>query len=315
VIAVLNYVTLRQPAETLRILVGLGLAAFTFGALAYLLAERALRPVFALANPTDATDARAPAVGVRDRLLLAWLLGSGVPLLFIVAIPLRASEGVNLPTTVPMEVMAVLGLVLGAVTTVFAAGSVAEPLATLRTGLRRVQHGDLDAAVPADDPGEIGLLQVGFNEMVAGLRERRRLEELFGQHVGEEVAREALRGGAPLGGAVCDVTVLFVDLVGSTALAESRPAPEVVVLLNDFFERVVRAVTAEGGWIDKFEGDGALCVFGAPARQDDHSARGLRAARRSWTSCAGSVSRPRSGCPEGTSSPGTSGPSAGTSTR
>src|SRR5207244_1877997 len=46
-----------------------------------------------------------------------------------------------------------------------------------------------------------------------------------------------------------------------------------------FFECVVSRIGAEGGWVNKFEGDGALCVFGAPAEQPDHAARALRAAR------------------------------------
>jgi adenylate cyclase len=50
-------------------------------------------------------------------------------------------------------------------------------------------------------------------------------------------------------------------------------------MLNTFFGTVVRTVAAEGGWVNKFEGDGALCVFGAPADQPDHAARALRAAR------------------------------------
>ena len=41
----------------------------------------------------------------------------------------------------------------------------------------------------------------------------------------------------------------------------------------------MRVVSAEGGWVNKFEGDGALCVFGAPAMQPDHAARALRSAR------------------------------------
>jgi adenylate cyclase len=52
-----------------------------------------------------------------------------------------------------------------------------------------------------------------------------------------------------------------------------------VARLNQFFGTVVRTVAAEGGWVNKFEGDGALCVFGAPAAQPDHAARALRAAR------------------------------------
>jgi adenylate cyclase len=74
--------------------------------------------------------------------------------------------------------------------------------------------------------------------------------------------------------------VLFVDVVGSTALAERRPAVEVVALLNRFFDVVIRAVDGEDGWVNKFEGDAALCVFGAPMEQPDHAARALRAATR-----------------------------------
>src|SRR5206468_1783520 len=131
--------------------------------------------------------------------------------------------------------------------------------------------------VPVDDDGELGLLQAGFNHMASGLRERERLRELFGGYVGEEVARRALESGS-LEGEERDVSVLFVDVVGSTALAERRPPVEVVALLNRFFDAVVRVVDDEDGWVDKFEGDAALCVFGAPMEQLDHAARALRAA-------------------------------------
>ena len=49
--------------------------------------------------------------------------------------------------------------------------------------------------------------------------------------------------------------------------------------MNRFFDAVVRAVTAHGGWVNKFHGDGALCVFGAPAEEADHAAHALAAAR------------------------------------
>jgi adenylate cyclase len=73
--------------------------------------------------------------------------------------------------------------------------------------------------------------------------------------------------------------VVFVDLIGSTAMAEVLPPSEVVATLNDFFDVVVRIVDAQGGWVNKFEGDGALCVFGVPGTQPDHAARALAAAR------------------------------------
>lgn len=100
-------------------------------------------------------------------------------------------------------------------------------------------------------------------------------------------ARHALEVGVELGGEILEVTVMFADLVGSTALAESRPPTEVVTLLNELFEIIVTAVEAENGWVDKFVGDGAVCVFGAPSPRPDHARCGLRAARRLALSASG----------------------------
>ena len=73
--------------------------------------------------------------------------------------------------------------------------------------------------------------------------------------------------------------MLYVDVIGSTALAQRLPPQEVVAALNAFFETVVSVTSSHRGWVNKFEGDGALCVFGAPADDDDHATHALRAAR------------------------------------
>ena len=131
-----------------------------------------------------------------------------------------------------------------------------------------------------DDGGEVGLLQAGFNDMVAGLRERLLFRELLDHHIGDEVCAVRRRAWCRPSGEVREVSALFVDVIGSTGLAQAMPATEVVEALNELFRLVVRAVSAEGGWVNKFEGDAALCVFGAPDAQPDHAARALRAARR-----------------------------------
>jgi adenylate cyclase len=115
--------------------------------------------------------------------------------------------------------------------------------------------------------------------MVAGLREHERLRDLFGRHVGEDVARQAIERGVELGGEVREAAVLFVDVVGSTTIAASRPPAEVVGMLNSFFRVVVEVVTRHGGWVNKFEGDAALCVFGAPLPIDDPAGAALAAGR------------------------------------
>jgi adenylate cyclase len=63
-------------------------------------------------------------------------------------------------------------------------------------------------------------------------------------------------------------------------MALAMPPTEVVRLLNRFFRVVIEAVESEGGLVNKFEGDAALCVFGAPVESDDPAGDALRAARR-----------------------------------
>jgi len=158
------------------------------------------------------------------------------------------------------------------------ARSVSGPLRSIRAGLEAVAAGDFDASVPIDDPGDLGELQRGFNEMVIGLRQRRAVEDLFGRYVGRELAAQVLASGSHLGGELRWVTVLFVDLIGSTALAEKSDPATVVTTMNTFYRAVTEVMDAHGGWIDKFEGDGAMCVFGAPLPQPDQADRALAAA-------------------------------------
>jgi class 3 adenylate cyclase len=115
--------------------------------------------------------------------------------------------------------------------------------------------------------------------MVAGLAERDRLRDLFGRHVGPDVAQLAVETDASLSGDVRDVAILFIDLAGSTQLPASRTPQEVADVLNDFFQIVVAAVDEHGGLINKFQGDAALAVFGAPITTDGAAAAALSTAR------------------------------------
>src|SRR6478736_543869 len=173
----------------------------------------------------------------------------------------------------------VVALVVGLAGTVLVAMSIADPLRQLRWALGEVQRGNYNAHMQIYDASELGLLQAGFNDMVRDLAERQRLRDLFGRYVGEDVARRALERGTELGGQERDVAVLFVDLVGSTHLASTRPAAEVVSLLNEFFRVVVDTVNRHGGFVNKFQGDAALCIFGAPIEHPDASGAALAAAR------------------------------------
>lgn len=260
----------------------IGLGALTTSALTFLLAERALRPAVARAL-TQRPPEQPLTIGVSARLVVVWALATAVPLLGLVFMGLAAlALGEYGRTDLARAVVALgaVALAAGLIGTTLAAGSLGRSLATVRHALESIRAGEFDARVPVDDGSEVGLLQSGFNEMVAGLRERQLLEDLFGRHVGSDVARQAIDRGVSLGGELVDVSVFFVDLIGSTSMAEQLPAAEVVAVVNRFLGLVVESVTSEAGWVNKFEGDGALCVFAAPVPQSDHAVRASRAAVR-----------------------------------
>jgi adenylate cyclase len=268
----------RDARFTVAVFASTVFGALTTAALSFLLVEYSMRPLMTYAL-ADGTPDPSATIGLRPRLILAWALGSGIPLLGVLLTPAFYHRGV-VPVTAATGFVAVLGIVVGVRITVFEARSLAEPMMQLRVAQGRVQAGELDTAVTVNDGGEIGLVQHGFNEMVTGLRERQRLQDLFGRFVGEEVARAALSRGVSLGGELHQASVLFVDLVGSTGLAQRLEPTAVVALLNRVFAVVVDAITAERGWVNKFEGDGALCIFGPPAELDDHAGAALRSACR-----------------------------------
>ena len=93
-------------------------------------------------------------------------------------------------------------------------------------------------------------------------------------------------------------TVLFADLVGSTALADSQDAERTRALLNRFYDAMAEEIAGAGGTVEKFIGDAVMAAFGAPAAQEDHADRALHAAlsmRRTLTSLFGNALRLRIG--------------------
>lgn len=263
--------------RVLAIVAGALLCGLHVAAIVYLLVERRMRPILALAHAQRAPTEVA-GLGVRARFLLSWGLGSALSLAGI-ALTLAWWSGTSHDDIArAIWPTIALGFAEGGLLIEWGARSLTAPIDQVRAGLERVRRGELDVEVAVDDGGEIGLLQVGFNEMVSGLRERQRLRELFGRHVGADVARRALERGPSFGGEEVEASILFVDVIGYTGLGERLSGAEILTLLDLLFGSVVRAIDAEGGWVNKFLGDAAMCVFGAPVPVADHAARALRAA-------------------------------------
>ena len=73
-------------------------------------------------------------------------------------------------------------------------------------------------------------------------------------------------------------SVLFVDLVGFTPLAEKRDPEEIRELLSIYFDRAQAIVGHYGGTVEKFIGDAVMAVWGAPVANEDDAERAVRAA-------------------------------------
>ena len=116
-------------------------------------------------------------------------------------------------------------------------------------------------------------------------RLRSALERYLSPSVAAEIAAQPRQVDGLLGGRSVDVVVMFTDIRGFTSrtrrMSEAGQAKELVHQLNAYFSEVVAAVHAEGGTVDKFIGDAALVVFGAPLNRGPQleAAAALRAAR------------------------------------
>lgn len=247
----------------------------------YLFTEFALRPVAAQALEAGPPPRRL-APGIMGRTMTVWMLCSGLPVIGIGLTAFFALVLRNLTETqleVAVLIISSATLIFGFVLMWLLSWLTATPVRVVRAALRRVEQGDLGVNLVVFDGTELGELQRGFNSMVAGLRERERVRDLFGRHVGREVAAAAERERPKLGGEERHVAVLFVDIVGSTQLVTSRPPAEVVQVLNRFFAVIVDEVDRHCGLVNKFEGDAVLAVFGAPNRLDRPEDQALGAAR------------------------------------
>lgn len=264
-----------------KVLLGISFPGIVVAAACYLFTEFALRPVAAQALEVGPPPRRF-APGIMGRTLTVWALGSGVPVLgILLAAIITLSVQIVSPTqfAVAVMILALFALAFGFILMWILAWLTATPVRVVRAALNRVEQGNLNTNLVVFDGTELGQLQRGFNSMVAGLRERERVRDLFGRHVGREVALLAEKEQPELGGEERHAAVIFIDVIGSTKLVTSRPAVEVVELLNRFFAVIVDEVDKHHGFVNKFEGDAVLAVFGAPVSLDNADEQALSAAR------------------------------------
>jgi adenylate cyclase len=216
-------------------------------------------------------------VPLRRRLLTAVLTITVISGVAVAGLAGRGSVGVDRLAIDLLIALAVTATIALAVTLQLA-GSIVEPISSLRAATERIAAGDLAVRVPVVSSDETGELTRSFNRLVAGLQERERLHHAFGTFVDPALAERVLHDGTDLAGEEVDLSILFMDVRDFTAYAEHASPRAVVARLNDLYGRVVPVVLRHGGHANKFIGDGLLAIFGAPEPYADHADRGVATA-------------------------------------
>ncbi len=177
-----------------------------------------------------------------------------------------------------------IGIAFGLCSAVLISRLVAQPVDQLRAAAQAVAEGRLDVEVPLKRADEFGALIGEFNRMVVELREKERLRQTFGLHVGRKAAEQILARDPGLSGTEQIITVMFVDIRSFTARAAHGSPEKIVAVLNDFLRAMVHVVEEHhSGMINKFLGDGLLALFGAGIATPTHADEALHAARAMLT--------------------------------
>jgi sigma-B regulation protein RsbU (phosphoserine phosphatase) len=175
--------------------------------------------------------------------------------------------------------LAFLGLVI-----TFLSRSITKPLRTLAASTAALGHGDFSVTVPETGAREIKQLAHSFNELGEQLTEymekRDFIRDTFGRYVTQEVVKRLLEadGALAMGGETREVTLLFSDLRGFTALTADMHPEQVIAFLNRYLGKMIEILIDYHAVIDEIMGDGILAFFGAPEPLEDHPARAVACA-------------------------------------
>lgn len=171
-------------------------------------------------------------------------------------------------------------LLIGVGFILFLSHGFSKPIEELARATQLVRDGDFTVKVPVKTKDELGTLAASFNEMTADLALKERYKTVLAQVTDKDVAEQLINGEMSLGGEVKQVSVLFCDIRGFTALTENMPPAKVITMLNEHMTAMNRVVYKHYGMVDKFVGDLIMAVFGAPKSYGNDALHAVKCAMK-----------------------------------
>jgi len=174
--------------------------------------------------------------------------------------------------------LAVIALLVALILVMFISRGLSGPISTLVTATQEIERGNYDIRVPVS-PDEVGRLAHAFNDMAAGLALQEKYRSILNAVADRTVAERLIENREALGGELKEVTMLFCDIRGFTALTEKMPPHEVIELLNEHMTTLTQVAYDHGGIVDKFVGDLIMVLFGAPLTTGNDAQRAVQCAQ------------------------------------
>jgi len=157
--------------------------------------------------------------------------------------------------------------------------TITKPIEVLAELIKEIPKGNfnISARDKVTSKDEVGDLAFAFDHMTDGLKERDKVKNLFNKFHGSSITENLLSQEISVGGTRKDVTVFFSDIRGFTKFSEGHSPEEVVSMLNEYFEVMVKIINDHGGVVDKFIGDAIMAVWGVPTPGSHDTENALKA--------------------------------------
>ncbi len=200
------------------------------------------------------------------------------PAVLISLFPLAGFQQEQRALQTRVMLIGLLGVGLSVLAGRYLSRQLGRPLNELVAATHEVRAGNLEVRLPPGRTREFAALTQSFNEMTEGLALKERYHNVLSMVTDAQVAEELVAGKIRLGGEARQVSILFCDIRGYTAMSAGMDPEKVIAILNRHMGALTEVVYRHHGVITQFAGDAIMAVFGAPASHGNDAENAARCA-------------------------------------